>query len=821
MDRIDQEKKCTDNRVKRSKTLSKKCESFKGAYPLKDFMIRFSVDINPNITFASVIKAEDVLSTSRLRNYTISFRDLKSIYPKPQRIHPFNIHFRTRYLGTPFGKIKAADYHRQHGQYGPERGRRIEISQETKKDDYDANGPDLLHALDMAADPRYTPLVTANLVIDLNKMAESLKHTGEYYSGYLRPFTYIIEPRVYIRGPIYRIEYTPESIIEYHNKTINALPMAREIMNLTILPEMKSATREVIRLGNDDLNISCYKSEKDHREHQPRAFADYITVDHKVCRSISIFKATAEEVDGLRWEKSNHDDLGYGKQDIIVAKRLSYSNSVVKKAQKQEECGVPLVLYSNRVFLCQKIDSEPVKTYFRIIGNDAKIISVPNITYKIMVKNTYLRLKGGRLLYVCGYNQLTMGYSTCYIFEIIKSMPQLACDPLEPLEKYRACMVKARQDFMRKFNLEKFNTTAVRLFGQWNTDIIEVYKLPVNKSHMAPLLLTQPGKNDVEPTSDSEIRIKEVNKDTNSDIYKNIDAFKKYFIGTAKIDFNPPSNIELVLEGFVGYKSGYEDLVKSVVWKVLKSKIERRIILTNLKDPIFNYIKFDLNVVTETVNLMRDASDSMGLVLNFVNGHDVYLSLTWDMLVNSKKIYIPLSEVGIKLLTNNFYGIKPDSTPVPELTNKNYVTIRNYPNWNATVGIDGFLQAYDLRPKAFFQKSKGDYNKFVTGDIDGVNYDNYDLGLGQLFKGQADIFQRSVSDYYKNSISPFTTVKVPKTKNLRVFDMTYNFTTPNEFRVFMVDYYLNLYALPLSPTIDIKINTIFLASSYMRIFVMS
>lgn len=118
-----------------------------------------------------------------------------------------------------------------------------------------------------------------------------------------------------------------------------------------------------------------------------------------------------------------------------------------------------------------------------------------------------------------------------------------------------------------------------------------------------------------------------------------------------------------MLEGFVGYKCGYEDLVKSVTWKVLKSKIERRIILTNLKDSIFNYIKFNLNIVTESVRYMQDASDSMGLVVNFVNGHDVYISLTWDMLVNSKNIYIPLSEVGIKLLTNNFYGIEPHSAP--------------------------------------------------------------------------------------------------------------------------------------------------------------
>jgi hypothetical protein len=126
-----------------------------------------------------------------------------------------------------------------------------------------------------------------------------------------------------------------------------------------------------------------------------------------------------------------------------------------------------------------------------------------------------------------------------------------------------------------------------------------------------------------------------------------------------------------------------------------------------------------------------------------------------------------------------------------------------------------------LRPKKFFQKGKKDYNKFVTGDIDGVNYDDYDLGLGKLFKGQTDIFQRTLNDYYEKSIAPFTTVKVPKTKNLQLFDITYNFTTPNEFRVFMVDYYLNLYALPLSPTIDIKINNIFLASSHMRIFVSS
>lgn len=95
-------------------------------------------------------------------------------------------------------------------------------------------------------------------------------------------------------------------------------------------------------------------------------------------------------MDGLRWSKTNPDDLGYAKQDIIAAKRLSYNNTTEKKNQKTEECGVPLSLYSNRVFLCQKVDSEPVKTYFRISGNDAKTIIVPSITYRIMVKNTYL-----------------------------------------------------------------------------------------------------------------------------------------------------------------------------------------------------------------------------------------------------------------------------------------------------------------------------------------------------------------------------------------------------------------------------------------------
>jgi hypothetical protein len=149
-------------------------------------------------------------------------------------------------------------------------------------------------------------------------------------------------------------------------------------------------------------------------------------------------------VDGLRWSKSNRDDLGYAKEDIISAKRLSYKNTIAKKVQKTEECGVPLSMFSNRVFLCQKVDSEPVKTYFRISGNDAKTITVPSITYKIMVKNTYLKLKGGRLLYACGYNELTKGFSTCYIFEIIKSMRDLYCNPLEPLEKYRACLAKTR-----------------------------------------------------------------------------------------------------------------------------------------------------------------------------------------------------------------------------------------------------------------------------------------------------------------------------------------------------------------------------------------
>lgn len=105
-------------------------------------------------------------------------------------------------------------------------------------------------------------------------MAASLKETGEYYSGYLRYFTYIIEPRVYIRGPIYSVEYAPESIIEYNNITIYALPMARQIMNLTILPEMQSTTEEVIYPGNDDLYVTCFSTEEDHRAHNSKAFAD-------------------------------------------------------------------------------------------------------------------------------------------------------------------------------------------------------------------------------------------------------------------------------------------------------------------------------------------------------------------------------------------------------------------------------------------------------------------------------------------------------------------------------------------------------------------
>lgn len=105
-------------------------------------------------------------------------------------------------------------------------------------------------------------------------MADSLKETGEYYSGNLRYFTYIIEPRVYIKGPIFSVEYTPESIIENNNKTINALPMARDIMNLTILPEMQSTTEEVIHPGNDNLYVTCFSTEEDHRAHNSKAFAD-------------------------------------------------------------------------------------------------------------------------------------------------------------------------------------------------------------------------------------------------------------------------------------------------------------------------------------------------------------------------------------------------------------------------------------------------------------------------------------------------------------------------------------------------------------------
>lgn len=61
MERVELEKKCASHGKKKSKTLQKKCETFEGAYPLRDYVIRFTMDIDPIITFSSVIKAEDVL----------------------------------------------------------------------------------------------------------------------------------------------------------------------------------------------------------------------------------------------------------------------------------------------------------------------------------------------------------------------------------------------------------------------------------------------------------------------------------------------------------------------------------------------------------------------------------------------------------------------------------------------------------------------------------------------------------------------------------------------------------------------------------------
>jgi hypothetical protein len=213
-------------------------------------------------------------------------------------------------------------------------------------------------------------------------MAQKLEETIGQNSVDLKHYTYIFEPKKYFKFPIYSVSYKAQSQIEQKEGAIQPMPMIRGLKNITKLIPRK--TPDVDNHINR-IHAICFKyaGSDDQRELG-------LSIAHnqmRQCVDIWIVKTARYYMDGLRWifyKREGKD--GRGKMEDFAAKRLKTYTAIVRRrfrlAQKKvtTKCTAPFVLMNSRVYVCQDWSVSPINTYFKLMGNEGRVLRIPEIS---------------------------------------------------------------------------------------------------------------------------------------------------------------------------------------------------------------------------------------------------------------------------------------------------------------------------------------------------------------------------------------------------------------------------------------------------------
>ena len=186
----------------------------------------------------------------------------------------------------------------------------------------------------------------------------------------------------------------------------------------------------------------------------------------------------------------------------------------------------------------------------------------------------------------------------------------------------------------------------------------------------------------------------------------NLRSYHKFITGSVSIYDDENSYITLQIEAFETLKKGFEDDGLNIRWEFPTPTVSKKVRISKLEHSRFGYLQNNVHLTTLRIQKNAQIPSSLLLVLMFPNAEDLYLKITYAQLI-SPGSYIPLSEIDLKFFKSSFYGLIPWKVLTPILTEKNYVSFRQYRSNKAFGKQKGWLQVYDIRTAAVVKRQEG------------------------------------------------------------------------------------------------------------------
>jgi hypothetical protein len=373
------------------------------------------------------------------------------------------------------------------------------------------------------------------------------------------------------------------------------------------------------------------------------------------------------------------------------------------------------------------------------------------------------------------------------------------------LAKYKECIEKTRRFWAKKNPNQHFNAENLYFEGDWLVDIVPIGRIHLNFSHTSEFVIKMPENtvapymaNPDYPLSNLEMREVTFNEVSNSkDAGTNLRSYQKFLMGAVSIYDDENSYITLQIEAFEAIKKGMEDDGANIRWEFLKPIVSKKIRVSRLEHSRWGYLQNNVKVKTLRIEKNAGIPDAITLALMFPNADDIIIKIQYSQLLSEGE-YIPLRKIELKFLKNSFYGLIPQTVVAPILTERNYVTFRQYKSDGAFGKHKGWLQVYDIRTADVVKKQEALDKENIIRTTTGKEFERLGLGLGKLYNIPDGPFTKETRELRNTTLSnvtPFAVREIPSIKTFEIFEHVTNIDMPNEFMLILMDYYHNLYAL--------------------------
>jgi hypothetical protein len=332
-------------------------------------------------------------------------------------------------------------------------------------------------------------------------------------------------------------------------------------------------------------------------------------------------------MDGLRWIFYKGKGVR-GKMEDFAAKRLKTYTAIVRsrfrvaKKKVTTNCTAPFVLMNSRVYVCQDWSVSPVNTYFKLMGNEGRVLRIPEISSMLKLGQTKITTLGS-FLYLFTYVRNTGYYSSVLIFELVYKKSDLTCEinyfqepktwdktwskddrlksketsEQDALADYKKCIDKTRKSWSKKNINYLFDAENLYSEGDWLVDIVPIGTIHLNFSQTSEFVIKMPENtvtpyraNPAYPLSNLEMKEWTFNQISNSkEAGVNLRSYQKFLIGAVSIYDDENSYITLQIEAFEAIKKGMEDDSADIRWEFLKPIVSKKIRVSKLEHTRWGY----------------------------------------------------------------------------------------------------------------------------------------------------------------------------------------------------------------------------------------